>query len=149
MHPTTPSRAAAWIITRLPPAAFGLLCTALGLTARAILKGPGLFLYWKYIGVLLWCWVVHACVRCVNPRLSVAAAAWWAVSISWAVELLQITPASRWLSSQHWFLRQVFGEVFNPYDLLAATISILLVIPVDIAVRRLAIPVPPPSALRG
>jgi hypothetical protein len=138
VHPKPPlaPRIRAWIISRLPPAAFGLLCTGLGLAARTIIKGPDLFIWWKYIGVLLWCWVVHACVRCVNPRLSVAAAAWWAVSISWATELLQLTGASRWLSAQHWFLRQVFGEVFGISDLIAATLSILLIIPIDIAIRR-------------
>ena len=135
-QPPAPARIFAWIVLRLPPALFGLFCTCLGLAARALFKGPDYFYLWKYIGVLLWCWVVHACVRCVNPRLSVAAAAWWAVGISWGVELLQITDLPRRLSSKHWFLRQVFGEVFNPFDLVAATASILLVIPVDRAIRR-------------
>lgn len=56
--------------------------------------------------------------------------------ISWAVELLQISDVPRWLSSQHWFLRQVFGEVFSPWDLLGAVVASLLVVPVDVAVRR-------------
>lgn len=136
LQPPLSVRIFAWLIPRILPALFGLLATVAGLAARAVFRGPGYFYWWKYIGVLLWCWVVHACVRCVNPRLSVAAAAWWAVGISWGVELLQITDLPRWLSSKHWFLRQVFGEVFNPLDLVAATVSILLVIPVDRALRR-------------
>ncbi|MFT3685573.1 MAG: DUF2809 domain-containing protein [Phycisphaerales bacterium] len=131
-----PSPLRRWFTPRIIPAIFGAACIAAGLTARTIFSNSTQFFWWKYVGVLLWCWVVHACVRFVNPRLSVPAAAAWAIGISYAVECLQLTDASRWLSSKHWFLRQVFGEVFSPYDLIAATLSILLVIPLDIRIRR-------------
>ncbi|HYD01183.1 MAG TPA: DUF2809 domain-containing protein [Phycisphaerales bacterium] len=105
--------------------------------------------WWKSLGVMLWCWVVHACVRFVNPRLTVAAAAAWTLGLSWAVELAQLTDLPRWLSSKHWFLRQVFGEVFSPWDLLGAAVAALLVMPVDAALRGMPWPVGRPHAARS
>jgi hypothetical protein len=113
------------------------ICSVLGgMVSRGVFSPQTAFFWWKYLGVVLWCWVVHACVRFVAPRLGIVHAAGWTIAISLAVELLQLTGLSAWLSSHHLILRLIFGEVFSMWDLLAAVISGLLVIPVDMALRQ-------------
>lgn len=86
--------------------------------------------------MVLWCWVVHACVRFTSPRLGIVAAAVWMVSVSWAVEFTRITGIPSWLSAKHIVLRLIFGEVFSVWDLVAVVVAGVLVMPVDWAVRR-------------
>lgn len=124
-----------WIGPRISPSVIAVVAIGLGLLARASFA-PGSFA-WKYVGVVLWCWVVHACVRFVNPRLGVLAAAAWMIGISWAVEFAQITGVPAWLSSKHIILRLVFGEVFSPWDLVAVVVAAVLVLPVDWMVRQI------------
>lgn len=119
---------------RVGPALALALTIAAGLAARAYLTG-----WWaKYLGVALWAVAAYCGVRLVRPRLSPLAVAGAALAISWAVELAQITPVPRTVSSWHPFLRLVFGETFSPYDLLAlgAGVAAALAIHVATILRR-------------
>jgi len=120
-------------------------CVALGLGVRCLVGGPlgggeagtVAWGFGKYAGVILWCWVVHAGVRVVWPRLGVWGAAGAMVLIAWGVELAQMTDVPRWLSQKHVLLRLVFGEVFSVWDLVAVLVAGVLVVPVDLGLRGL------------
>lgn len=94
---------------------------AAGLAVRAILAG-----FWaKYLGVGLWAVAAYWTVLVVTPRLRPLQAGLIALAVSWAVEFAQLTPMPRTLSSWHPLLRLVFGEVFNPSDLVALAAGVL------------------------
>lgn len=110
----------------------GVLCVAIGLAARTWLDG-----WWaKYLGVVLWCWVVYTLVLVVSPRSGPARAGALALAISWAVECLQLTPIPGHLSRQSVWLRWVFGETFSPWDLLGAFVAIALAALLHATARR-------------
>ncbi|MGH7132577.1 MAG: DUF2809 domain-containing protein [Phycisphaerales bacterium] len=104
-------------------ALFCALCVALGLAARTWLDGwPA-----KYLGVMLWCWVVYGVVLFVAPRLRPLAAGTGALGFSWAVEFAQLTPVPGYLSRQSIWLRWVFGETFSVWDLLGAAVAVVAI----------------------
>lgn len=99
-----------------------ILTIAAGLAVRKWLPWG----FWsKYSGVALWSMLVYVLVVFVRPRINVIRAAVITLFISWAVEFLQLTPVSGWLSSQHPVLRLIFGEHFNFRDLLAYPVGVL------------------------
>jgi hypothetical protein len=112
----------------------GVLALTSGLAARTWIE-PGL--WYKYLGVVLWCWIVYALVVFLRPRWSVLRAGVVAGAICLAMECFQITPIPGWLSHQHVVLRWIFGETFSVYDLLAETVAIVLVALIDAGVRTL------------
>lgn len=108
-----------------------ILTIAAGLAVRRWLPWG----FWsKYSGVALWSVVVYALVVCVQPRISVIRAAAITLLISWAVEFLQLTPVSGWLSSQHPVLRLIFGEHFSFGDLPAYAVGVLVASIVHVAI---------------
>ena len=125
------------VAVRVVPALSGVVWIGLGLSVRAAFTAPEVRFWSKYGGVLLWCWVVHACVRVVNPRLGILAAAGWTLAIGVGIEVAQLSGVPRWLSGLHWTLRLVFGEVFSVWDVAACVVAAGLVIPIDWMIRRL------------
>jgi hypothetical protein len=99
----------------------GLACVAGGLAVRKL--APTGTIVWQHGALVLWCWVVFACVRFVSPRLSVPRAAAWMLAISVGVELAQLTRWPREISARHPLLRLVFGEVFSAWDLLICVVA--------------------------
>jgi hypothetical protein len=116
----------AFIRPRLAPALLGLACVVAGVLLRTLMpRTGGAWWWWKWPGVVLWCWVVLACVLCIRPRLCALHAGLWALAFSWTIELAQLTGVPRWLSAQHIVLRLIFGEVFSVFDLLASALAIV------------------------
>lgn len=108
---------------RIAAALFCAVCVAIGLAARTWLDGwPA-----KYLGVVLWCWVVYGVVLFIAPRLRPHTAGAWALAFSWFVEFFQLTPVPGYLSHQSVWLRWVFGETFSLWDLLGAAMAILII----------------------
>jgi hypothetical protein len=62
----------------------------------------------------------------LRPSLKPLRTATLALVLSWAIELLQLTPISRALSAKHPALRLIFGETFSPLDLLYLLGGVLL-----------------------
>lgn len=117
----TPERLRQLVRSRLPDVVALAITIAAGLAVRALLTG-----WWaKYLGVGLWAVAAYWAILVVAPRLSPARTSLIALAISWAVELAQLTPIPRTLSSWHPLLRLVFGEVFNPTDLIALAAGVL------------------------
>ena len=105
---------------RLTATLFCAISVALGLAARTWLDGWSA----KYLGVVLWCWVVYGVVLFIAPRLRPITAGTWALVFSWTVEFAQLTPVPGYLSRQSVWLRWVFGETFSVWDLLGASMAI-------------------------
>lgn len=78
----------------------------------------------QHLGVGLWAMASYWLVRVVAPRSTILASAGAALLVSWAVEFLQLTPISRTLSEIHPFLRLLFGEVFDPADLVWLAVGV-------------------------
>ena len=74
----------------------------------------------------LWAALVYWLVVFLRPSLALWRVALVASLLSFAVELLQLTPVSSWLSSQHVVLRLVFGTTFNGWDLPAYVGGVVL-----------------------
>jgi hypothetical protein len=105
-----------------------------GLGVRAVFSG-----FWaKYLGVSLWACAAYALLATLAPRWPLRALALGALAISWGVELAQITPVPRTLSSWHPLLRLIFGEVFSPADLVALLVGVLVAAGADAGLRFLA-----------
>ena len=100
---------------RVLPASIWCAVIALGLLSRAVLSGAPA----KYLGVALWAMSVYFLLLVISRRMRPVHALLWCLVISWGVELAQMTDVPRRLSSMHPLLRLVFGEVFNPADLVA------------------------------
>lgn len=100
---------------RTLPAAIWCVVIALGLLGRAVLSGAPA----KYLGVALWAMSVYFLLLVISPRMRPVHALLGCLVISWGVELAQLTDVPRRLSSIHPMLRLVFGEVYNPADLVA------------------------------
>ncbi len=108
-----------------------ILTIAAGLAVRKWLPWG----FWsKYSGVALWSMLVYVLVVFVRPRINVIRAAVITLFISWAVEFLQLTPVSGWLSSQHPVLRLIFGEHFSFSDLPAYAVGVLVASIVQVAI---------------
>ncbi|MBX3407992.1 MAG: DUF2809 domain-containing protein [Phycisphaeraceae bacterium] len=101
--------------SRVLPASIWCAVIALGLLIRAVLAGAPA----KYLGVALWAMSVYFLLLVISPRMRPVHALVWCLVISWGVELAQITGIPRRFSSMHPLLRLVFGEVYNPADLVA------------------------------
>lgn len=131
-------RLAHLIRPRLGPALALAATIAAGLSARAFLTG-----WWaKYLGVALWAVAAYGAITLLFPRARVRSLALAALAVSWAVELAQITPVPRTLSSWHPLLRLIFGEVFSPYDLVALAVGVVFAAAAHLALRS-ARPVAP------
>lgn len=78
----------------------------------------------QHLGTLLWAVAVHWTIRTLMPRLSVLRVSALTLLIAWAIELLQITPISRTLSSWHPLLRLIFGSSFDLRDMLALAVGV-------------------------
>lgn len=103
------------VTPRALPAVLWCGTIVLGLSARAALSGAAA----KYLGVGLWAMSVYFLLLVIWPRMRPVHALVWCLVISWGVELAQMTDVPRRLSSIHPLLRLVFGEVYNPADLVA------------------------------
>jgi len=102
-----------------------LLAIAFGLAAFA--ARYGLAGWWsKYLGVSLWATMIYFWLRAALPWLSAWRSALVAVAGCWVVEFAQLTWVPAYLSSQHLVLRFIFGATFNPPDLLAYAVGVLL-----------------------
>ncbi len=101
------------IRARVPWTLAGLMILVLGLGARAALSG------WvaKYLGVALWSTLVYQLIVWVNPQIRLRAALPLCIAISFAVELLQLTPGPMWLYGVHPAFALIFGTTFNALDL--------------------------------
>ena len=95
--------------------------TALGLGIRAASGETAA----KLAGDALWAVDVYALVRFVAPALALRRVVLITVGISFAIELLQLTPLPAHLSSQHPLLRLIFGSAFHPADLIAYAVGAL------------------------
>lgn len=78
----------------------------------------------QHLGTLLWAVAVHWTIRTLMPRLSVLCVSALTLLIAWAIELLQITPISRTLSSWHPLLRLILGSSFDLRDMLALAVGV-------------------------
>ncbi len=125
-----------WAMVRVVPGLLGVMWVGLGLWLRSG-TGSGV-MPWaiKYGGVVLWCWVVHACIRLVSPGMGVLRAAAWTAVLGVGAEAAQASGVSAWLSNQHGLLRLVFGAVFSWWDVAASMAAALAVIPIDAGMRR-------------
>ena len=101
--------------SRLPGAAAAILTVAVGLAVHTY--GDG----WMagYIGDALYTVMVYSLVVTVRPAIGPAAAACWALGISWAVEFLQLTDVPAQLSAAVPLVRLVVGTTYNALDLVA------------------------------
>lgn len=86
---------------------------ALGLASRRFLSG----LPAKLAGDALYTVLLYTLVLAARPRVTVRTATIIAFGVSTALELLQLTPISAWLSAQHVLLRLIFGTTFGAVDL--------------------------------
>ena len=80
----------------------------------------------KYLGVTCWATMIYFWLLAALPALSLRRAALVAVAGCWLAEFAQLTWLPAYLSSQHILLRFIFGATFNPPDLLAYVIGVLL-----------------------
>lgn len=101
------------IRARVPWTFAGVLILVLGLGVRAVLSG------WvaKYLGVALWSTLVYQLIVWVSPKIRIRTALSLCIAISFAVELLQLTPGPMWLYGVHPAFALVFGTTFNAPDL--------------------------------
>lgn len=107
---------------RLAPALLLVLTVAAGLGVRALLAG-----WWaKYPGVALWSVALYWFVLLLRPKIAVTRAAALTLALSWAVELLQLTPLPAALASKHVLFRLVLGRDFGVWDLPAYLSGVLL-----------------------
>lgn len=80
----------------------------------------------KLGGVALWSTLVYWLIVMARPRASRDRIARWAVGISWAVELLQLTPWPAALEARWPPVHLVLGSTFSATDLVAYPVGVLL-----------------------
>lgn len=97
---------------------------------------PGSKLSGQLLGAALWAVALYWLIRAIVPRRGVAAIAAATLIISWTIELLQLTPLSRSLSSVHPLSRMVFGETFDSTDLAMLFVGVCSAAVSDAACRR-------------
>lgn len=106
----------------------------LGLGVRAVTTGA----FAKYAGVALWATLVYFLILWCVPKRTPQQLFGATVGVSFAVELLQITPYPMALYEVHPFFALVFGTTFNVWDLPAYVLGAALGWAVTAAWRRRA-----------
>ncbi len=96
-------------------------------------------LFSKYSGVTLSATAVYFTIATLGPRLTSRWVTTSALIFCFTVELLQLTPLPRWLSSHHLVLRLIFGEYFGAWDLPCYALGVALALWLD---RRFVRPAP-------
>ncbi len=91
----------------------------------------------KYAGDALYATAVYWAVIIVRPAVRALVAAVVATGICWAIELFQLTPVPRTLSSHSTLSRLVLGSTFGGRDLLAYPAGVLLAVAVHTLLGRL------------
>ena len=124
--------------------AAALVTVAAGLALRRFGDGP----LAKYGGVALWATLVYALLVVAWPRGSRARVAVVAVSLSFAVELFQLTPVPAALSARHGLFHLVLGDTFHALDLAAYPLGVALAAAVDhmLPTVRAGAPGAPPAS---
>jgi hypothetical protein len=92
----------------------------------------------KGAGDALYTVLVYALVVFAAPALRPRAAAGWALAISWAVELFQLTGVPAALSTRSTPARLVLGTTFNLPDLALYGVGAALALTVHAAVRAVS-----------
>lgn len=109
----------------------------LGLWSRSP-SFPGTPFVTQHLGTLLWAVALHWTIRTLLPRGTVVRVSALTLLIAWTVELLQITPIPRTLSSWHPLLRLVFGSSFDLTDMLALAVGVAVAAGLDALRIRLS-----------
>jgi hypothetical protein len=120
------------VLARLPWVAAAVACGGLAFAARY-----GFEDWWsrKYWGVTLWATMIYFWLRAALPAVAVWRLALVAVAGCWLVEFAQLTWVPAYLSSRHLLLRFIFGATFNPPDLAAYAVGVLLGLILTITAR--------------
>jgi hypothetical protein len=124
----------AWLRSRLPWLVALLLVVPAGLGVRYGAAGAPFVA--KYGGVALWSVMAYVAILLLAPRLSVPRAALIALTVSFAVELAQLSPIPAALSSRHVVLRLLLGTTFSAYDLPAYAVGVALAAAAHSIARR-------------
>jgi uncharacterized protein DUF2809 len=103
-----------------------------GLAVRPLAGGA----FGKYAGDALYATAVYWVLILVRPSARPSVAAVVATLICWAVELFQLTPVPRTLSSHSTLSRLVLGSTFGGWDLLAYPVGVLVAVAVHALLRR-------------
>ncbi len=121
---------------RLIAGGFFLVTIGVGMTVRTgIVHLPR---WWSQVlGTALWAVAVYCAVRVVALPLGARRCAVIALVIALGIEILQLTPIPGRLSQVHPLLRLVFGEVFDPGDLIALGIGVMGAMFVELAGRTI------------
>jgi hypothetical protein len=119
---------------RVAAAAAAGLTVVAGLAVRS---GPGGW-FAKGAGDALYTVLVYALVVLVAPALRPRRAAGWALAVSWAVELLQLTGVPAALSARSTLARLVLGTTFNLPDLALYVVGAALALAVHTVALRAA-----------
>lgn len=99
--------------------------------------GMGIGKFWaKHLGVGLWAVAMYWAVAFVMVRARVGVVAAVALAASWGVELMQLTPVPREVSSWHPVPRLVFGEAFGWRDLVSLGVGVGAAAMLDAAALR-------------
>ena len=107
---------------RLPAVIAAIIAITVALGCRYGLTG-----FWsKYLGVIFWATMVYTLMLIMRPHSQIRLALTLALLICWSVEFAQLTPVPRFLSSQHFILRLIFGMSFNIWDLPAYMAGVCL-----------------------
>lgn len=112
-----------------------LLTVAAGLWVRSAAFPASRFSA-QLLGAALWAVALYWLIRALSPRRGIGAIAGATLILSWTIELLQLTPLPRTLSSIHPLLKLAFGETFDPIDLLMLFVGVCAAALSDAACRR-------------
>lgn len=104
---------------RLAAAGAAVMTVGMGLGLRAVAAGNVA----KYGGDALYTILLLTLVVLVRPRVTPLRAAASALTVSWAVEFLQLSQVPAELSQRSTLVRLMLGSTFNPPDLFWYTVG--------------------------